>query len=43
MIAAIEASDIKPILDKDFPLDQIADAFMHQASGAHFGKITVSL
>jgi hypothetical protein len=24
MIAAIEASDIKPILDKDFPLDQIA-------------------
>jgi NADPH:quinone reductase-like Zn-dependent oxidoreductase len=43
MIAAIEASDIKPILDRDFPLDQIADAFAHQASGAHFGKITLSL
>ncbi len=36
-------SPIKPILDQDFALDQTADAFMHQASGAHFGKITISL
>lgn len=43
MIAAIEASDIMPVLDKDFPLDDIEAAFMHQASGAHFGKITISL
>lgn len=43
MIAAIEASGIKPVLDKDFPLDQIADAFGHQASQKHFGKITLSL
>lgn len=43
MIAAIEASDIRPVLDRDFPLDRLSDAFMHQASGAHFGKITVSL
>ena len=43
MIAAIEASAIKPILDKDFPLDQISDAFAHQESQTHFGKITLSI
>ena len=43
MIAAIEASQIKPVLDKDFTLDQIANAFAHQASQQHFGKITLSL
>ena len=43
MIAAIEATGIKPVLDRDFSLDNIADAFTHQASQAHFGKITISL
>ncbi|MEL6415289.1 MAG: zinc-binding dehydrogenase, partial [Pseudomonadota bacterium] len=43
MIAAIEASNIKPVLDKDFALDQIAEAFAHQASQQHFGKITLSI
>jgi len=43
MIAAIEANGIKPVLDKDFPLSEIAAAFAHQASQQHFGKITLSL
>jgi len=43
MIAAIDVSGIKPVLDKDFPLDQIAGAFAHQASQKHFGKITLSI
>lgn len=43
MIAAINASGIKPVLDKDFPLAEIADAFAHQASQTHFGKITLSI
>lgn len=43
MIAAIDASQIKPVLDKDFPLDKIAEAFAHQASQQHFGKITLSI
>jgi NADPH:quinone reductase-like Zn-dependent oxidoreductase len=43
MIAAIDANGIKPILDKDFPLDEIAAAFAHQASQQHFGKITLSI
>lgn len=39
MIRAIEANGIKPVIDRSFPLEGIADAFRHQASGAHFGKI----
>ncbi len=43
MIAAIEANGIKPVLDKHFPLADLADAFRHQESGAHFGKIIVDI
>ncbi len=43
MIAAIDANGIKPVLDKTFPLDQIAAAFMHQASQQHFGKICLAI
>ena len=43
MIDAIDANGIKPVLDQDFPLDRIADAFAHQASQQHFGKITLSI
>lgn len=43
MIAAINANGIKPVLDKSFPLAQLADAFRHQESGQHFGKIVVDI
>lgn len=43
MIAAIDVTGIKPVLDKSFPLASLADAFRHQASGAHFGKIIVEI
>lgn len=43
MIAGIEANGIKPILDQHFPLESLADAFRHQASNAHFGKIIVDI
>jgi NADPH:quinone reductase-like Zn-dependent oxidoreductase len=39
MIAAIDATGIKPVIDSSFPLDKIADAFAHQISQKHFGKI----
>lgn len=39
MIKAIENNDIRPIIDRIFPLEQIAEAFAYQASGQHFGKI----
>ncbi len=38
-VAALERADIRPVLDRTFDLDTLADAFRHQASGAHFGKI----
>jgi NADPH:quinone reductase-like Zn-dependent oxidoreductase len=41
MIRAIEANGIRPVIDRSFALEELADAFRHQASGAHFGKICV--
>ncbi len=43
MIAAIEANGIKPVISDSFPLDKIADAFAHQASQKHFGKIVLDI
>jgi NADPH:quinone reductase-like Zn-dependent oxidoreductase len=43
MIAAINATGMKPVLDQHFPLAQLGDAFRHQASGQHFGKIIVDI
>jgi len=43
MIAAIDASGIKPLISDTFPLDQLAVAFGHQAAQKHFGKICVSI
>jgi len=43
MIAAIEANGLKPVLDKSFPLADLGDAFRHQESGKHFGKIVVDI
>ncbi|WP_110666663.1 zinc-dependent alcohol dehydrogenase family protein [Salinicola halophilus] len=39
MIRALEVTGLKPILDRSFGLAEIADAFRHQESGQHFGKI----
>lgn len=39
MIAAIEANGITPVIDSSFPLEKIAEAFAHQVSQKHFGKI----
>jgi NADPH:quinone reductase-like Zn-dependent oxidoreductase len=38
-IRAIDATGIKPVIDRSFGLDEIADAFRYEASGHHFGKI----
>ncbi|UYF98965.1 MULTISPECIES: zinc-dependent alcohol dehydrogenase family protein [unclassified Halomonas] len=42
MIRAIEASHLRPIIDREFGLEEIGDAFRHQESGQHFGKICLS-
>lgn len=43
LVRACEANGLKPVIDKTFPLMQLADAFRHQETGAHFGKICVSI
>ncbi len=43
MVDALETNGIRPVIDRTFPLAETADAFRHQASGQHFGKICVSV
>ena len=38
-IRAIDATRIKPVVDRSFGLDEIVDAFRYEAGGYHFGKI----
>lgn len=40
-IAALNQSAIRPIVDRSFPLEKLADAFRHQEGAGHFGKIVV--
>ncbi|MCC5900918.1 MAG: NAD(P)-dependent alcohol dehydrogenase [Halomonas sp.] len=42
MIRAIEASNLRPVIDQEFALQEIANAFRHQESGKHFGKICLT-
>ena len=43
MRRAIAACGVKPVLDKVFPFDEAQAAYRHMASGAHFGKIVISV
>jgi NADPH:quinone reductase-like Zn-dependent oxidoreductase len=42
-VRALETLDLKPVIDKTFKLEELADAFRYEASGAHFGKICVTI
>lgn len=39
---AIDVAGLKPVIDREYPLAELADAFRYQGSAAHFGKIVVS-
>ncbi|PHK95742.1 NAD(P)-dependent alcohol dehydrogenase, partial [Pseudoroseomonas rhizosphaerae] len=39
LVRALDATGMKPVIDRSFALEGIADAFRHQEAGAHFGKI----
>lgn len=41
LIRGIDAVQVQPVIDRSFPLAEIADAFRLQESGGHFGKIVV--
>jgi NADPH:quinone reductase-like Zn-dependent oxidoreductase len=38
-VRAIEATRLRPVIDRSFALEEIAGAFRYEESGAHFGKI----
>jgi NADPH:quinone reductase-like Zn-dependent oxidoreductase len=40
-VAALEQTGLRPVIDRSFPLEQLADAFRFQESGRHFGKIVI--
>ncbi|VFU08800.1 zinc-dependent alcohol dehydrogenase family protein [Methylocella tundrae] len=42
MIRAIDATGMKPVIDSEFPLEDIVEAFRHQESNKHYGKICLS-
>ncbi|SFK65133.1 zinc-dependent alcohol dehydrogenase family protein [Methylophaga sulfidovorans] len=40
-VKALEMNDFRPVIDKSFKYQQLAEAFEYQTNGAHFGKICV--
>ncbi|MDV6249990.1 NAD(P)-dependent alcohol dehydrogenase [Vibrio sp. EA2] len=40
-IAALEANNVRPVIDKVYKFEQLAEAFGYQETGGHFGKICV--
>jgi NADPH:quinone reductase-like Zn-dependent oxidoreductase len=43
MARAIEVNAIKPVIDKVFTFADAREAYRHMSSGAHFGKIVISV
>ena len=43
MIGQIERDGIRPAIDSSFPLAELANAYRHQESGKHFGKICITI
>jgi len=41
MVRAFEASSLRPVIDRRFPLEELADAFRYEETGQHFGKICI--
>ena len=40
-VRALDGGTIRPVVDRRFPLERLADAFRFEESGDHFGKIGV--
>jgi alcohol dehydrogenase len=43
LASLVDAGKLRPVLDKVFPLDQIAEAFAHLESGRTVGKIVIQM
>ncbi len=38
-VAALDRSALRPVIDRTFAFEDLAEAFRHQEGAAHFGKI----
>ena len=43
MNAAVTRTELAPVIDRVFPFEDARDAYAHLASGAHFGKVVVTV
>jgi NADPH:quinone reductase-like Zn-dependent oxidoreductase len=43
MVRGVEEMGLRPVIDRTFPLAELAAAFRYEESGAHFGKIGVDV
>jgi NADPH:quinone reductase-like Zn-dependent oxidoreductase len=43
VVRGLEATGIRPVLDRTSPLAELGEAFRYEASGRHFGKIGVGI
>lgn len=43
LVRAMEATGLRPVVDRTFPLSELGEAFRHEESGAHFGKIGIEI
>lgn len=43
MIDFIESRNLKPVIDKTYPLDKVGEAFQRMNEGGHFGKIVLQI
>jgi NADPH:quinone reductase-like Zn-dependent oxidoreductase len=41
MVRGLDATAVRPVIDRRFPLEGLADAFRYQESREHFGKICI--
>jgi NADPH:quinone reductase-like Zn-dependent oxidoreductase len=42
-VRALDATGIRPAVDRSFGLEELAEAFRYEAEGHHFGKIGVRI
>ncbi len=42
MVRALEGFDWRPVIDRSYPLEEMAEAFARQKAGHHFGKICLT-
>jgi len=43
MVRAIDAAKLKPVIDRRFPLDELAEALTLMQGASHFGKVAIEI